>query len=261
MTANGAQDPSAQDPSGDTPGDPSGDTSSRGTTRRAAPAWLSGVATSVKARLADNTSMLALMIFINLVVILAGAAIWYRLGGDPAVIGVVAGALLAFVAGMLSLIRARDKDTEELPLYPPLMLAVVPLAVLVVGLTSWGAWAYLDSRPVQLTHEFSLEPEGPVERGRTVTASAHTDRPKPVLTITFSVSEYDPESPVCAPNTQLTVVPRSGTGRHRPQTKPAGEEFRFDLGDGVKDIRLSVEAAAERNCKLDLKIDSAQLDD
>ncbi|TGB13184.1 hypothetical protein [Streptomyces sp. MZ04] len=253
MTANGAQDPSGQDPSGDT-GSPSA-------TRRAAPAWLTGVATSVKARLADNTSMLALMIFINLVVILAGAAIWYRLGGDPTVIGVVAGALLAFVGGMLSLIRARTKDTEELPLYPPLMLAVIPLAVLVVGLSSWAVWTYLESRPVQLADEFSLEPEGPVEGGKAVLASAHTDRTRPVLTITFSVSEYDPQSPVCAPNTQLTVALRPGTGRNRPQTKPAGEEFRFDLGEGVKDIRLSVEAAAERNCKLDLKIDSARLDD
>ncbi|WP_282792794.1 hypothetical protein [Streptomyces sp. CC224B] len=260
-----------------------------------APGALARAADRVRALLRDNTWVLALMILANLVVILGAGALWYALGGDVTVVGVTAGALLAFAGAMLPLIRGRGQqgdgqhgdgqrgrgqhgdgqhgdgehgdgqrgdgqDGDGQPLWPPLILAVTPLAVLLVGLPALGVKTYLESRPVDLTNDLSLKLDGPVEDRDVVTASAHADRAKSRLTVTFTVTEFDPASPVCAPASTLTVTPHSRGARITPQTRPSDETFTFDLGADRKDIRLTVAVRAERNCRLNLSVDSARLD-
>ncbi|GHE81933.1 hypothetical protein GCM10018785_57490 [Streptomyces longispororuber] len=204
--------------------------------------------------------MLALMILANLVVILGAGVLWYALGGDVTVVGVTAGALLAFAGAMLPLIRGRGQQGDGEPLWPPLILAVIPSAVLLVGLPALGVYWHLGSQSVDLTNDFSLKLNGPVEDRDVVTASAHADRAKSRLTVTFTVTEFDPASPVCAPTSTLTVTPQSRGARTTPQTRPSNETFTFDLGADRKDIRLTVAVRAERNCRLNLSVASARLD-
>ncbi|MFF5585962.1 hypothetical protein [Streptomyces hygroscopicus] len=225
---------------------------------RRLPAWLSGRAIRFRDALTDDR-LLALLILVDLVTLLASASVWLALGGDAGVVGVAAGALLAFVAAMLPLIRRRDAEGER-PLWPPLVLVVIPLAILIVGLPAWGVWAYLDSRPVDMSHSFTLSPNRPLENGDTVVASAHTDDPRPRLTITFDLTQHNRADPLCTPGSKLAVTLPTGAGQGLRQKRPASEEFVFDLGEGKKEIKLNVELTAEQNCALDLSVVSAHLD-
>ncbi|MBL1113955.1 hypothetical protein JK364_16360 [Streptomyces sp. 110] len=240
------------------PPDPPGDAAAAGTSLRL-PAWLSGRAVRFRDALTDDR-LLALLILVDLVTLLTSASIWLALGGDAGVVGVTAGALLAFVAAMLPLIRRRDAEGER-PLWPPLILVVIPLAVLIVGLPAWGVWVYLDSRPVDMSHRFTLSPARPVENGDTVVASAHTDDPHPRLTIRFALTQHNLSDPTCTPGSKLTVTLPTGAGQDLPQTRAAGETFVLDLGEDMKDIRLTVRLIAEQNCALDLSVTSAHLDE
>ncbi|MEU2683406.1 hypothetical protein ABZ654_05915 [Streptomyces hygroscopicus] len=239
------------------PPDPPGDATASGAGRRShLPAWLSGRAIRFRDALTDDR-LLALLILVDLVTLLASASIWLALGGDAGVVGVTAGALLAFVAAMLPLIRHRDAEGER-PLWPPLILVVIPLAILIVGLPAWGVWMYLDSRPVDI--RFTLSSDRPLENGDTVVASAHTDDPQPRLTITFGLTQHNRADPLCTPGSKLTVTLPTGAGQDLPQTRAAGERFVLDLGEGKKEIKLSVRLTAEQNCALDLSVVSAHLD-
>ncbi|WP_189176653.1 hypothetical protein [Streptomyces lasiicapitis] len=215
----------------------------------------------MRRHLADNTKLLALTFLANLIVIFGTGTVWYAEGGDITLVGGVVGALLLLGGAMLPLIRGRGQDGVEKPLWPPLMLLVVPVAVLAVALPAWIVTEVRAARPVDLTHEFELEPSGPFEQGMTVTASAHTDRPKPRLFITFAASEYDPATPVCVPSSRLSVTLRSGAKRDSAQSVRPGQELTFDLGRNHKDISLAVRMTAEPNCALDLTVDSARVDD
>ncbi|MEV0603871.1 hypothetical protein AB0I82_31845 [Streptomyces sp. NPDC050315] len=229
--------------------------------RRKAPRWLVRAATDAEEQLADNTKRLALTFLANLVVLLGTGAVWYARGGDITLVGSVVGALLVLSGGMLPLIKGNGQDSEEKPLWPPLMLLVVPTAVLAVALPALAASVWYGARPVDLTHEFELKPEGPFMQGMTVTASTHTDRTKPRLFITFAGSEYDQSAPVCAPSSRFTVALRSGAGRGDTQSGRSGKEFVFELGRNHEDIRLAVRMTAEPNCALLLSVASARVDD
>ncbi|WP_146229015.1 hypothetical protein [Streptomyces sp. NWU339] len=223
------------------------------------PGWLRRAAERVRTALVD-TRGLVLMLVADLVTVLGAGAVWLALGGDPAVVGVAAGALLAFGAAMLPLIGRRNADGEP-PLWPPFVLVVIPLAVLAVGLPAWGTWAFLESRHVDVTHrvEFALDP--PLVDGETAVASVHTDDPRPRLSITFALVQHDPAAPMCAPGSELTVTLKSSAGKNQARTGAAGTEFAFALGPGATDIELSVRLHAEQGCELDLSVASAQLDD
>ncbi|MFE0106796.1 hypothetical protein [Streptomyces sp. NPDC059009] len=252
MTDNFPVPPGAADPPPDPPPDPPD---------APPPGRLVRAATRMRQLLSDNTGLLAVTFLTNLVVIFGTGAVWYARGGDTSLVGGVVGALLLLSSSMLSLIRGRGQADAEKPLWPPLMLLVVPVAVLAVGLPALGWSIYRDTRPVDLTHEFELTPSGPFEQGMTVIAKAHTGHPKSRLFITFAASEYDPESPVCAPSSRLHVALRSGPQRGGPQTGRPGEEFTFELGRNHQDIRLAVRMTAEPNCALDLSVASARVDD
>lgn len=218
-------------------------------------------ATRVRRHLEDNTTLLALAFLVNLIVIFGTGAVWYAEGGAITLVGGVVGALLLLSGSMLPLIKGRGQDGVEKPLWPPLMLLVVPVAVLAVALPAWIVTEIRAARPVDLTHDFELDPPGPFEQGMTVTASAHTDQPKSRLFITFAASEYDPAGPVCVPSSKLSVTLRSGPEHDGPQSGRPGQEFTFDLGRNHKDIRLAVRMTAEPNCALDLSVASARVDD
>ncbi|MFE9924800.1 hypothetical protein ACFYQA_25420 [Streptomyces sp. NPDC005774] len=200
-----------------------------------------------------------MLLLTDLVTVLGASAIWLALGGEPAVVGVAAGALLAFAAAMLPLIGRPGPDGTP-PLWPPFVLAVIPLAVLAVGLPAWGTWALLENRPVDVTHRVRLDSAPPLVHGDTVIASVHTDAPKPRLTITFDVTAHDPAAPVCTPGSELTVAFTAGTGKDQVRTGAPGTQFTFALGRGMTDIKLSVLLHAEQGCRLDLSVTSAQLD-
>ncbi|MEV0689060.1 hypothetical protein [Streptomyces sp. NPDC050388] len=221
--------------------------------------WLRRAAERVRAALVD-TRGLVLMLVADLVTVLGAGAVWLALGGDPAVVAVTAGALLAFSTGMLPLIGRRNTDGEP-SLWPPFVLVVIPLAVLAVGLPAWGTWAFLESRPVDVTHRFELDPDHPLVHGETVVASVRTDDPRPRLSVTFALVQHDPAAPMCAPGSELTVTLKSSAGKNQVRTGAAGTEFAFALGPGVTAIELSVRLGAEQGCELDLSVASAQLDD
>lgn len=223
------------------------------------PGRLRRAAERVRAALTD-TRVLVLLLLADLVTVLGAGAIWLALGGEPTVVGVTAGALLAFGAAMLPLIGRRDADGAP-PLWPPFVLVVIPLAVLSVGLPAWGTWAFLDSRPVDVTHSVELDASPPLVDGDTVVAAVRTDTPKPQLGIVFDVAPHDPAAPVCVPGSELTVTYKAGAGKSQVQTGTAGTEFTFALGRGMTDIKLSVLLHAEQGCELNLSVASAQLDD
>ncbi|MFC8370473.1 hypothetical protein [Streptomyces sp. NPDC057238] len=223
------------------------------------PSWLRRAALRVRDA-AAGAWVITLLLLADLVTVLGAGAIWLTLGGDAAVVGVTAAALLAFAAAMLPLIGRRGPDGQP-PLWPPFVLVVIPLAVLAVGLPAWGTWAFLDSRPVDVTHRVELDVAPPLVNGDTVHASLHTDDPKPRLTITFDVAPHDPAAPVCVPGTGLTVTSTAGAGKDQVRTGAPGTEFTFALGRGVTDIELSVLLDAEQGCEVDLSVASAHLDD
>ncbi|MDI3405630.1 hypothetical protein [Streptomyces cavernicola] len=222
-------------------------------------AWLRRAASRIRDALTDDR-LLVLLLLADLVTVLGASAIWLALGGDATTVGVTAGALLAFAAAMLPLIRRSDADGNR-PLWPPFVLVVIPLAVLIVGLPALGAWAYLDSRAVDVKHRVTLAPEGPLKNGDRVNARVRADEPRPRLSITFAVTEHDPAAPVCVPSSELTVTLDAGSGKPQEQTGAADTGFTFDLGQGLTDVRLTIRLRAEQGCELDLSVASAQLDD
>ncbi|MFG3255431.1 hypothetical protein [Streptomyces sp. NPDC048172] len=230
---------------------------------RRVPAWLVRAATRAQALLADSTWLLALTLLFNLVVVFATAAVWYARGGDITLVGAVLGALLVLSGGMLPLIKGRGQDGEDKPLWPPLMLLVVPVAVLAVALPSLAWSVYVNSCPVTLTQDFELSPSGPFREGKTVHATAHVDHPRSRLFITFAAPQHREADPVCAPSGRLrvTLASGSGSGHQAAQSGKAGEELAFSLGQDRKDIRLAVRMTAEPNCVLDLSVASARVDD
>ncbi|GGW38074.1 hypothetical protein GCM10010340_14630 [Streptomyces griseoloalbus] len=207
-----------------------------------------------------GTQGLVSLLLIDLVAILGAAAVWLTLGGDPAVVGVTGGALLAFGAAMLPIIGRRSPQ-EAPQLWPPVVLVVIPLAVLAVGLPALATWAFLESRPVDVTNRVRLDHTPPLVDGETVVATLHTDDPRPRLTIAFDVAPYDPAAPVCTPGTELTVGLKAGAGTKHVQSGVPGTEFVFALGRGMTDVELSVGLQGEQGCELDLSVASAHLDD
>ncbi|MFI8090552.1 hypothetical protein ACIF9R_19880 [Streptomyces sp. NPDC086080] len=223
------------------------------------PSWLRRVALRVRDA-SVGAWTITLLLLADLVTVLGAGAIWLTLGGDPTVVGVVAGALLAFAAAMLPLIGRRGPDGQP-PLWPPFVLVVIPLAVLAVGVPASGTWMFLESRPVDVTHRVELDAAPPLKDGDTVIASVHTDDPEPRLTIAFDVAQHDPAAPVCVPGTELTVTSRLGARKGQVHQGTPGTEFTFALGRGTTDVELSVRIDAEPGCELDLSVASAQLDD
>lgn len=233
-------------------GHPGGDGSPR-------PPWLRRAALRVRDAAAGAWAI-TLLLLADLVTVLGAGAIWLTLGGDPAVVGVTAAALLAFAAAMLPLIARRGPDGQP-PLWPPFVLVVIPLAVLAVGLPAWGTWAFLESRPVDVTHRVKLAGAPPRVDGDTVLVSLRTADPKPRLTIAFDVTPHDPAAPVCVPGTKLTVTSKAGAEKDQVRTGVPGTEFTFALGRGVTDVKLSVLLDAEPGCEVNLSVASAHLDD
>lgn len=223
------------------------------------PPWLRRAALRVRDA-AAGAWVITLLLLADLVTVLGAGAIWLTLGGDPAVVGVTAAALLAFAAAMLPLIARRGPDGQP-PLWPPFVLVVIPLAVLAVGLPALGTWMFLDSRPVDVTHRVALDGAPPLVNGDTVVATVRTDDPKPRLTIAFDVAPHDPAAPVCVPGTKLTVTSEAGSGRDQVLTGVPGEELTFGLGRGMREIELSVLLDAEPGCEVNLSVASAHLDD
>ncbi|WP_030861281.1 hypothetical protein [Streptomyces sp. NRRL S-37] len=221
--------------------------------------WLRRAALRVRDAAAGSWAI-TLLLLADLVTVLGAGAVWLALGGDAAVVGVTAAALLAFATAMLPLIARRGPDGQP-PLWPPFVLVVIPLAVLAVGLPSWGIWAVLESRPVDVTNRVRLDVAPPLVNGDTVHASLHTDDPKPRLALTFDVAPHDPAAPVCVPGTELTVTSTAGAGKEQVRTGVPGTEFTFALGRGMTDVELSVLIDAEQGCEVDLSVASAYLDD
>ncbi|MFF9201150.1 hypothetical protein ACF1AE_04855 [Streptomyces sp. NPDC014986] len=221
--------------------------------------WLQDAARRVRDATA-GTRGLTLLLLADLVTVLGAGAVWLALGGDPTVVGVTAGALLAFAAAMLPLIERRAPGRAPHQ-WPPFVLVVIPLAVLTVGLPALAAWAYWDSRPVNVTHDVDLDFTPPLTDGDTAVATVHAGDPKPRLAITFDVAPHDPAAPVCVPGSELTVRLKGGAGRNRIQSGAPGTEFTFDLGRGTTDAELSVRLRAEQGCELNLSVASAHLDD
>ncbi|GHH91878.1 hypothetical protein GCM10017779_23350 [Streptomyces capillispiralis] len=212
------------------------------------------------ARATAGTQGLVSLLLTDLVAVLGAAAVWLALGGDPAVVGVTGGALLAFGAAMLPIIeRQSPKDAPQL--WPPVVLVVIPLAVLAVGLPALAVWAFLESRPVDVTHRVRLEQAPPLVDGETVVATLHTDDPRSRLAITFDLAQSDSAAPVCAPGSELVVGLKAGAGTRHVQSGVPGTEFVFGLGRGMTDIELAVQLRAEQGCELNLSVASAHLDD
>ncbi|MFD7772467.1 hypothetical protein [Streptomyces sp. NPDC059787] len=221
--------------------------------------WLRRAALRVRDAAAGSW-VITLLLLADLVTVLGAGAVWLALGGDPVVVGATAAALLAFATAMLPLIARRGPDGQP-PLWPPFVLVVIPLAVLAVGLPSWGTWAVLESRPVDVSHDVDLDVTAPLVDGDTVTGSLHTDDREPRLTLVFDVAPHDPAAPVCVPGTELTVTSRTGAGKDQVRTGAPGTEFVFTLGRGAGDVELSVLLHAEQGCEVDLSVTSAYLDD
>ncbi|MFJ9687988.1 hypothetical protein ACIRRX_20180 [Streptomyces bacillaris] len=217
------------------------------------------LAVRVKAQFADSTRALALAFLFYLVVVFGTGVVWAVRGGELALVGAVVTALVLLCIGMLPLITGRQSDAGEKPLWPPLMLLVVPTAVLAVALPSLIVSLFLGARAVDLTHDFELSSSELSKEGEPVTAEAETGRTKARLYITFDATESDPNRPVCAPASTLTVTPLWGTSAK--DVRP-GEEADFRLGRNQKKIELKVQmSAGDDNCLLALKVAAARMDD
>ncbi|MEU5328922.1 hypothetical protein [Streptomyces parvus] len=217
------------------------------------------LAVRVKAQFADSTKALALAFLFYLVVVFGTGVVWAVRGGELALVGAVVTALVLLCIGMLPLIRGRQSDTGENPLWPPLMLLVVPTAVLVVALPSLIVSLFLGARAVELTHDFTLSSSELSKEGEPVTAEAETGRTKARLYITFDATESDPNRPACAPASTFTLTPlwEASAKDVRP-----GEEADFRLGRNQKKIELKVQmTAGDDNCLLALKVAAARMDD
>ncbi len=223
------------------------------------PPWLRRAALRVR-EAAAGAWAITLLLLADLVTVLGAGAIWLALGGDPAVVGVTAAALLAFAAAMLPLIARRGPDGQP-PLWPPFVLVVIPLAVLAVGVPALGTWMFLDSRPVDVTRRVTLDGTPPLVNGDTVVATMRTDDPRSRLTIAFDVAPHDLAAPVCVPTVGLTVTSEAGPGRDQVRKGVPGDEFTFVLGRGARKVELSVLLEAEAGCEVNLSVASAYLDD
>lgn len=248
---NGSSEPEPD--SGDTP------TPDESGTREPELGWLRGLATRVKVQFEKDRRLLALSLLLGLVVLFGTGAVWYALSGNAPLVGTVMGAILLLTFPMWPLIKGKGGDDEKL--WTPLMLLILPAAVLLVALIALAIWAYVNSRPVDLTHEFKLTPSGPFKEGMTVSAEAHVDHPKSRLFITFAAPQYDEAQPVCAASSRLEVSLASGVGMSKEQSGKADEEFVFEMGPNRKDILLAIRMTAEPNCELDLSVKSARVDE
>jgi hypothetical protein len=169
---------------------------------------------------------------------------------------------IALVAGVVGVVFAQVRYPRVAPRHGQTIMVL--LLVVDVALTlALGGFAYHRAhRPIDVTAAVTLSRNLSVLPGQSAALDlAIVDR-RSTLDVVFRVSDHNPETGICAPQTELRITPLQNGNRGEPISVEPGAHVRVPVLAAARSLHLEVEVRNVRQdngCAVDIAVTSARL--
>jgi hypothetical protein len=167
-------------------------------------------------------------------------------------------ALAVIAGGFFAQAKYPRVSARHGPAIVRLLLAVVVLAAVAMG----GAGYHRAHRAIDVTARVQLGGNLAVLPGRSATLDLAVPESRPRFTVLFRVSDHNPQTGICAPQTELRVTPvRNGNHGETVTADDTGHVV-VPVFAHARDLHLEVEVRnvhRDNGCAVDIAVTSARL--